>query len=691
MKLAIKYIFYLNFLAICTSLLINKSIYCESENTSQTCCTICNDKCNGSCNDCFTCPNDSCFNCNSTDCDGSCTGNLGELDCSYDMIKTHVHPRSQGANTAREIVGWQWELNRPFMCENYGVIYIASEYQQTFEPDRISNQLFGGCKLEFSGSKVPNRNASKQLLADNFGLSQDFIGSVTFAPKMRNYIIDFGYYQGLDCWFQGAYLRVHAPLVFTEWELCGSECTDFTSPCFVPCYMESSDTPVATIPCIEEALLGCTNFGDMQSPWQAGRIQFCESKKIGLADIDLIFGYNFCNNDCAHFGLYLQTVLPTGNLPQDQFLFSPVVGNGKHFEVGGGVSSHVVLWGGEYQNLAVFLEGNITTLIKNKQCRIFDFCDNGPFSRYMLLKEYCDDGAGYYYDGNIVSATNITNRLVNVKLNIKGDASIKLAYRNCGFGFDLGYNIYGHSKESIEIIDCGSNNTSFLYAPKGNDGVCCSCYPIIEVSDEQQTLKLLPNDTTLSLGTQVLEGCDQLSDNTVKTFLTVNNAAQPDATAFKPGTSNEAEVLEEASNYTFANDPNQLCNICLNYDSPQVTNTDGVIIGTLNPLTSVPEAINNLQNECFVYCNSAAPAKFICADDINISSAEADSLLTQKIFTHIDYTWYDYRGYNPNIGIGGEVEFDGKDVCHKFNDHTPDRLPTNIYQWGVWIKGGFSF
>ena len=61
---------------------------------------------------------------------------------------------------------------------------------------------------------------------------------------------------------------------------------------------------------------------------------FARQVRNGLADIDVIVGYNWINDDCYHFGTYLQAVLPTGKKRKNLFIFSPVVGNGKHFELG---------------------------------------------------------------------------------------------------------------------------------------------------------------------------------------------------------------------------------------------------------------------------------------------------------------------------------------------------------------------
>ena len=228
------------------------------------------------------------------------------------------------------------------LCAIIGAHYLAYEFQQTFKSERLANAIFGSNTLCFSGSQVVGRNSTTQLLADNFGLASDFQGSVTFCPRIQNHIVDFGYFMGLDCWVQGLYLRFHAPVVYTRWNLRGCEQTISSGSTTIPaCYDGSGPsgtaatslntiTPVCSI---QQALSGTSLFGDMQTPWCSGRVDFCSRHKSGLADIDAIIGYNWINNDCYHFGTYLQLVLPTGTKPESRHLFNPVVGNSNHLHL----------------------------------------------------------------------------------------------------------------------------------------------------------------------------------------------------------------------------------------------------------------------------------------------------------------------------------------------------------------------
>ena len=57
----------------------------------------------------------------------------------------------------------------------------------------------------FQGSQVANRRADA-LIADYFGLSTDFQGSICFKPRIDNFIVDLNVYFGLDHWLSGLYI-----------------------------------------------------------------------------------------------------------------------------------------------------------------------------------------------------------------------------------------------------------------------------------------------------------------------------------------------------------------------------------------------------------------------------------------------------------------------------------------------------
>lgn len=154
------------------------------------------------------------------------------LSCSVSLaLPTYFSIRSQGENGVRGLVGagWNTYINLADQEDNYGNIAIVPEYTRSFRPYQIAECLFGNrcgdlscddkCyRINISGTQVENRKTS-DLLADYFGLPTDYKSYVTFEPRIENFLVDFYLYFGLDRWCKGAYFKVHAPVVYSRWDL----------------------------------------------------------------------------------------------------------------------------------------------------------------------------------------------------------------------------------------------------------------------------------------------------------------------------------------------------------------------------------------------------------------------------------------------------------------------------------------
>ena len=126
-------------------------------------------------------------------------------------------PRSQGANTARELVGWQRDLFRCY-TQNYAAIAGTIEYTRSFELCGLTRKLFSTSALTFAGSQNPNQVDGVDIVADYFGLPTNFHGTLIIKPRIENVIIDLNFFFGHDI-CNGLFLRVHAPITHTKWSL----------------------------------------------------------------------------------------------------------------------------------------------------------------------------------------------------------------------------------------------------------------------------------------------------------------------------------------------------------------------------------------------------------------------------------------------------------------------------------------
>lgn len=540
-------------------------------------------------------------------------------------LRTIFIPRSQGSNAARHIAGWKEYLPG---CDGraWGNISLALEYSHSLKGERLAQYLFGSNCLRFSGSQVPNRG-ERDLLADNFGLPTTFRGAICFKPRIDNIILDFHYDLGLDAWFHGLYFKINAPLVTTRWDL-RPKCNEMNNissqeaPVFPACYMSNAVAPTAES--IKEALSGSffsalegregtervvldvdTVFGDMKQPLMFGAFPCKREEKTAVANIDLILGWNFIANECSHAGIYLLTVIPTGNKPHSELVFEPIVGNGNLWEIGPGVSGHIDFVRQGCHVCAFYFDAALTHQFKRFQVRSFDLVGHGPLSRYMLLKEFNKEDDTFVYADNLFNAIDFTTRSTRVGGSAKFDAAFKLSYYYGPWGADIGYNVYARSKEKLRIEDSlfPSDLNSRILGIKGTEGVC---YRIFENGKD--------TGKTASL-----------------------NSTQNGATIRSAGPVDNPQAINLGPGKT-----------AVTWDNKEA-------------FQSNPPVILGLDNA------------------LDITSGAVPHQLTHKFFAHIGYTALD-RCWEPQFGIGAEIEFDGR-----------SELLSSLNQWGIWFKGAIAF
>lgn len=563
--------------------------------------------------------------------------------------------RSQSVNAARELVGWQTHINLFDKDCLYGSFSITPEYTRSFRSGRIAEYIFGDDvtatsskgTLAISGSQADNRG-SHDWLADYFGLPTDFKSEVTFKPRIENFLVDFNLYLGLDEWMCGLYFRIHAPVVYTRWDLRATEAVSAAGANgYAAGYMGKAAVDNATLrKDFLTAVDGTNTFGDMKEALKYGKMSKDRDTKTRLSDIEAALGWNFWQCEDYHFGLAIRGSAPTGNRANAEYLFEPIVGNGNHWTLGGGVSAHAVLWRGcdEDHFFGVWLDANITHLFRTKQTRSFDL-KNKPNSRYALLAEMsstvgnnlfanttntavvADDTSlaggvvpSHQYADKLLPVINVTTFDVNVSIDVQVDAALKFSYYNCGFEADLGYNLWARSGEKFKLRD-SSTFTEKKYVLKGDSYV----YGFSAADDAPIALSASQNTSDIHSGKNFPSG-----------FVAADAIRNPGIDNAYPA----QIVAGGAANST---------------------------------ITYAPGIAANSQTR-----TSKDPI-FVKADDIDMS--KTPSAMSHKLFGNISYNWDDCEDWIPFLGVGGEIEWAGK----------YDSNYAAVSQWGVWIKGGISF
>ena len=377
----------------------------------------------------------------------------------HTRVATFYNARSQGTNAARWLVGTTGHMYHYEMDKHNGTISLTPEYTRTFKSDRISECLFGACgDIKIKGSAVIGATpGATDWLADWFYLPEDFDGTISFHPRIQNFIADFDFYWGMDKWYEGLYFRLHAPIVWTKWDLrcCENVANAGTAGTWFGAQGLTTLTSFLAYARGQEKLGNFTDIGVNFTPQalQCAKL-CCDDTKVRLADLRAYLGWNFAQDEDYHFGLNAQIAAPTGNRPKGEFIFEPMVGNGHHWEFGGGLTGHYVFWRGEEadNHFGLYVDANFTHLFRATQKRAADLTNNGGLSRYVLAAKVADGNL----TGDLAPVANLLCCCeTKVSIGIQADVAAMLNYTTGNYAFDLGYNFWYRSCERFRCKeDC---------------------------------------------------------------------------------------------------------------------------------------------------------------------------------------------------------------------------------------------
>ncbi len=367
--------------------------------------------------------------------------------CAYELAgRSFYQPRSPATNAARGLVGFCnlfYHPEPPNSCWRNSLLATAA-YDQSFQRYRVATYYFNNDRLSITGSQYPDRE-EEDILADYFGLSPAFASKVRMCPSIRTFYFDVDGAVG----YRHFFARLQIPAVWTQWHFRLNEerLESGAETPFPADYMATPTitAPVTSFPC---AMTGDFLFGQMQTEWTSGKI--CGSRSSGgMSDVRLTLGGHLFDNEDYDIYLSFLAIAPTSDHSRSTFFFEPIRGNGRHTEMGVGFDGYMVIWESNgTQTWTLYGSAYITHLFKAREIRSFDFCCNGFFSRYLLLKEFDDTGT---YDGKLIPGINVTTLPCKVSVAAQCDIVVMFGYLRKGLEFDVGYNAWIRTRERLCI------------------------------------------------------------------------------------------------------------------------------------------------------------------------------------------------------------------------------------------------
>lgn len=177
-----------------------------------------------------------------------------------------------------------------------------------------------------------------------------------------------------------------------------------------------------------------------------------DKHRAGVDDIQVRVGYerDWCNDKWLG-GIYLIGTIPTGRRSNAATVFEPLIGS-RHGSVGVGLNGNYALWSDDCdRSLALLLDANYRYAFKRNECRTFDLCNNGAFSRFLLVVNESDPSTP-------MPGINFFTQNVEVTPQSTAQLWLALHYEHCNWDVEVGYDFFWRQREKVDCPSCFPEN-----------------------------------------------------------------------------------------------------------------------------------------------------------------------------------------------------------------------------------------
>jgi hypothetical protein len=410
---------------------------------------------------------------------------VGSVGAKTYTNKTFLATRSHNDNMAMEYTGWhkQW---RKMMGKRWGGTFQATGFYQASENQTDLGKYFG--KYNSATASATNiysgqiqdfiwvmsrpgltaTNNEKAFLLDPGFIIHDNVPAIakdqrlhvkgTFRPKQTSYGIRLDYHQKLDKLAKGMYFKATVPIVHVKNDM---------NVAYTGTKMSQKIPPGATIDkTLANYLAGNLEIENVQEKLKSAKICGSQSE-TGVADVELMLGYNFLYKEHKHCGVNVSITIPTTDTPDGEFLFEATIGQRGHWTLGLGVDSAFELW--QHGEKSIEFNGAIKGkyIIPETEKRTLGFKYNTTAFPSIIAGKFVP--MGWYMLGGklgqkvLFPLANILTRDVGVRPGWQVEGLANMVFNWSDFTFDLGYNLFAKERESV-MVKCWPSTGMYAIA-----------------------------------------------------------------------------------------------------------------------------------------------------------------------------------------------------------------------------------
>lgn len=400
--------------------------------------------------------------------------NCNDESCDFaNTSKSYLNVRPQGQSVSPELVS-AFRYDRMTAKENgrHGGVFIEIFGGKSTNSDQLSRYFSVGGKHVMrvkSSTSVVDDAPAGDILADYFNVftaNGQFESTISFCPEQSTFGFLFygrkGFLQNEEK-ERGFWASISFPVMRVQNNMNLKETV-------------TNDGGGVSTTASPTAVANMTEAFN-QSGWKYGKIPCGNLHKVGVADVELKVGYEWLEHEPCHLESYIGMVIPAGNKPDGEYLFEPIVGNGKHFGL---------MWGGAFgatfyedeardRNLRVEFTAHSQYLFSREQIRSFDV-KYKPWSRYMGVYANIADAteasglATPAYQANYQTpGINIFTRPVDVTPGFSHNVTSALTYSCKKLYAEVGCNVYARQDECLELECSFADDAAFKALPGGGE------------------------------------------------------------------------------------------------------------------------------------------------------------------------------------------------------------------------------
>lgn len=419
--------------------------------------------------DCLNCSNCATSCCSNRPTSGEKCSDLTNSNCLV-YGKTFYSARPQDSNSARKLVGSESKIHLCCPDKLNGIADITLSYQQSFNPSDLATWFsFNGSTSMTYGNLG---DGTFDINALNFGVTAS--GTISFNPKIQNFLANIDLFFGLDEYFCGLWTRVQVPIVYTRWDMRVCDKVMGIGTTLYDDNTVNTFPDVVTFKCLKSAWASEKSVGNTTSTVACGfgGIPSLTSGKLnGRLTDTTVAGIHFdvgrdikCKK--GHLGGFFHLVIPVGTTPSSYYLFSAVAGANKSWQVGFGLDAAYELWSDNCErNLSFYLDATISHLFDSQQKRILGLKNKttgktNPGSAWLVLKKYSGIRTLDHLTP-MVRAESILNCDVKIGASIMSDVTMMLQFDSCNWSLGAGWNFWLRTREKMKERCCTIPNSKY--------------------------------------------------------------------------------------------------------------------------------------------------------------------------------------------------------------------------------------